>query len=255
MLPAIAMEVWQMARDPEIDIDRLRVTLEREPALAGRVLGVACSPLYAGAIQVKCLREALVRLGQEALSNIVFEVSATMEVFREPAYAPAMAALQKHSLAVAYIARDLCSLTGQAPGQAFVAGLLHDVGSVALLRLLASSERRHHRPAPPLDMVQLALEQLHAKTGGFLVRRWGLPDQISDAVAAHESLVVGGETCRLAATVSLADGLAAEAGLRGVDQYDAQTELARTALGLPVETLDLLRPRAEVIAQHLGVGA
>ncbi len=244
-----------MARDRNVDIDRLRVTLEREPALAGRVLGVACSPLYASAVPVTCLKDALMRVGQRALADIVFEVSATMEVFREPAYEPAMAALQKHSLAVAYIARDLCSMTGQSPGMAFTAGLLHDVGSVALLRVLASSERRHHRPAPAIDQVQLALKQLHAKTGGYLVRRWGLPDEIANAVAAHESLLVDGETCRLAATVSLADGLAAEVGLRGVDQYDVHTELTRNALQLPPEAMDLLRARAQVIARHLGGSA
>lgn len=255
VLPQIAVEVWEMSRDPDFDVDRLRVTLEREPALAGRVLGVASCPLYAGKAPVTSLRDALMRLGRRTLADVLLEVAATMEVFRATDYQPAMLTLQKHALAVAYVARDVAQIAGVEPGIAFMAGLLHDVGTVALLRVVACSERRQRKAISPLGEIIEAIDDLHARTGSYLVHRWGLPDEVGHAILAHQSMLVDDEPCRLAATVSLADSLAAEAGIPGLDGNEPQAELAQTILELSAESMTILRQRSQEVSHHLGARA
>ncbi|MEM6786852.1 MAG: HDOD domain-containing protein [Myxococcota bacterium] len=251
VLPRIAVEVWDMARDPDVDFDRLRVALEREPVLAGRVLGVAHGAQYATKVPPQSIHDALTRLGQRVVADILFEVTATMSVFREPAYTPAMDLLQRHALAVAYLARDLMDMMGDRSGSAFVAGLLHDVGTVALLRVVAARERRARRPAPPVSVLAPAIDALSVRTGAHLALRWGLPQDIVAAIGAQKTLLVEDEPCRLAAAIALADGLTAEAGLADLEGHDDQTELAATVLGCSKEGLERARARSCEIVRHL----
>ncbi|MEM6792076.1 MAG: HDOD domain-containing protein [Myxococcota bacterium] len=184
-LSAVAMEVWQLARSDGFDFTRLERTLERDRVLAGKVLSRACAPERCSLHPPQSLRDAVSRLGSSGIADIVLEVAVTMQVFRAPGYEAVADAYRRHALAVARLGGPAARETGCDPGAVFVAGLLHDVGAMAVL-LVAGDEARRRGKTPPSHASMVAvLNDLTPEASAYLAETWGFPDDIVGAIRRH----------------------------------------------------------------------
>lgn len=210
MLPSVALEIHELSCNPDVNTEKLIGLLERDPMLAGQVLKVANSPIFRGRDAETSLRNAVLRLGLKNLGEVVFELALHMRVFRSAEYSELMEDLRRHSTACANLCRMLATKAGQDPENAFLCGLLHDIGIAAILIVLG--ERRKSEPpleGPVLDEV---VRQTHEDVSGMLVRLWKLPGDVVDVVSHHHSREAVEGAPVLSSVVVVADALASKLG-------------------------------------------
>jgi putative nucleotidyltransferase with HDIG domain len=210
MLPSAALEIHELSCHPDVDTGKLIALLERDPMLAGQVLRVANSPMFRGRDAETSLRNAVLRLGLKNLGEIVFELALHMRVFRSAEYSELMEELRRHSTACANLCRLLATKTGQDPENAFLCGLLHDIGIAAILIVLG--ERRKSEPALEGQILDEVIKQTHEDISGMLVRLWKLPGELAEVVSHHHGQVAIETAPLLSSVVVAADGLATKFG-------------------------------------------
>jgi HD-like signal output (HDOD) protein len=256
LLPAVAVEVHNLAHKPNVDIARVVSVLEKDPLLAGRVLKVSQSALYARRDPPKSLSEAVVHIGMRELSNVLWEVAFTMRVLRVARYAAVTEAVVQHSSRCARLTRLVCSSAGVKSDYGFLCGLLHDVGITASLGVLAEHADASKGPLAghkviPDALIGHTLRRCHEEATRAVVRLWKLPDEVLSVVGHHHS--VQGEISPVLAGLIVAEGLAASlddgawmAG--GVESADPiLLGRAQAALKISDENMTVLREEARIL--------
>lgn len=227
VLPAVALELTELTRRKTVSYDEVARAVERDPVIAGSLLKLAQSPLYGGGrARVQSLREALTRLGIHRLRDAVWQVVMDMRLFRAEAFADTLAHLQSHSAFCAHAARIIGQHASSAVGeQAYLAGLIHDVGWNGMLISISELSRDPH--ASPALMA--ALDKIHCEVGASMVKLWGVSDEIVNVVGHHhESPASGGRASPLFHALQLAEHLAEEFGFGGrrmVEEFEHRAEL------------------------------
>jgi HD-like signal output (HDOD) protein len=191
-LPTVATEILELSRKPSARIEDLASLLEREPLLAAKVLKLANSALYGGTGAVATLKQALVRMGLAQVRDVVMEAAYQMTVLRAEGFNDTLEAIRRHSTAVAWVSRAIARNTSMEAENAFLIGLLHDVGlSVGLLGL-AEWLKANKRPQRLRPEHWLAVERLHDEIGGQVLTSWKLPPALVLVVRNHHRLMLGG---------------------------------------------------------------
>jgi HD-like signal output (HDOD) protein len=232
VLPAVALEVMNLAGQRDVDLGEVVKLLERDPVLAARVLALAQSAQYARRSPVVTLRQAAVRLGLEALTHLVLQAALALRIFRVPGFDAFAARVNLHATAAAHVTRDVCRRAGIAGDHAFTAGLLHDIGLSSCLLMI--TERPEWRK---LSLAQLApvLDAVHADASGLLARRWKLPEPLPSILATHHQAVIDGKPQPVNAALIVAEQLCWEAGA-GI--LEAPAGASPTGEELPEQPLD-----------------
>lgn len=211
--------------DADVEVDDVLAALRSEPALTARVLKVANSPYYSQRGHVGTLDRAVQMLGLGAIRGIA--AAACLDRAMPPRAGAAFDPLRfrHHSLAVAIAAQRLSNAArAGVDSEAFMAGLLHDIG----ILVLAQSDVAAMAAFQPLDQPPdhaLAAEALqsershfgtdHAEAASRLVQAWALPDWLLAPLTAHHqpaAVAAGNGLAALPALVGLADHLADRAG-------------------------------------------
>jgi putative nucleotidyltransferase with HDIG domain len=175
ILPETASEVLAIANDPATPMNRLERIVARDAVLASRMLTVASSAAYGGA-SVRTLHAALQRLGSGTIRDILYQSVMECHVFRGDDQAWARQE-RDHAVAVGTVARIVCRLVGVDAGPAFVCGLLHDLGRVALRSL---------RGVEIDASLRVEAEHVaHAQLGSRIATAWKLPPLVVEALRRH----------------------------------------------------------------------
>jgi putative nucleotidyltransferase with HDIG domain len=214
VLPEAALKVRAIVqRDggaPEI----VRV-IGNEPSLAAAILRYANSVAYAGLREVTDLQQAVMRLGFVNVEKTVLAISAkgafsSQDKTVEHLYR----ALWQHSLATALAARRLAPRTlDVGPDSVFLAGLLHDIGKVVVLR--CASQLRHEDPTLygfSDDTLLEFVQALHCTAGEQLCAAWNLPSEIRAVARRHHDEEFTGVGDMVIAIVQLANLMTRKAG-------------------------------------------
>ena len=260
LLPAVALEVHNLARQQDVDADKVVAVMRKDPMLAGRVLKIAQSAAFAPATQMTSLRDAVVRLGLRNLSEIAWEVTLGMRVFRSTTYAEPMEIVRHHSTVCAHLAKLVSSFTPIASEYAFLCGLLHDVGLAAALILLGEDKRTASGIDPV--MMSVALQQCHQEASAVVARIWKLPQDVQLVLGHHHDVVIDKHPHPLAAVVALAEELAREFGMGVVingqhcdETSDHALMHARNAVGFDKPRMERVREEAKRLIATLERGA
>jgi putative nucleotidyltransferase with HDIG domain len=168
-----------------LTIETLCRAVSVDPALAGDLLRVVNSwghPMLRG--RVSSVRKAIWHLGTEQTRSVLM-AAASRTLFASNA----IRGLWKHSVHVAEIASELAMLCGCDPEEAFLAGLLHDVGRLAIEKLdqtlLEVRSRLMEQGIPPVWVDLVTCWHDHGEIGGALLEKWNLPLGLVDAVKFH----------------------------------------------------------------------
>lgn len=184
VLDRIALRVYREARSGELDAGEICDLIEEDPALVADVLRMANSSYFAGLAEVHNLRHAVVRLGTGQLASLALSASCRrLYGASSPAFEHRLRDLWSHSTRVALGARWLAPRSGHGPlaDNAFVAGLLHDVGRLLLLRAIEDLGERD-QVVPSSADVDAVLEELYCSQGAWLLERWKLPEPLPTLV-------------------------------------------------------------------------
>ena len=197
-LPAVALQVIDLANDPDVQLNDLAKVIELDPALVTKLFRAANSPLYGIRRQATNLRQVLNLLGLQGTLALALGFS-LMESSRTATATPLdTEQFWRRSLLTATACRILGErLALKSPDELFLAGVLHGIGIMVLalmmpedysLLLTQAADPQTKGPAI-LDCGRLAglererLDADHAEVGAWLLRHWQLPEAICNAVA------------------------------------------------------------------------
>ena len=217
-LPTIgdyAAQLIAEMRDPDVSDMRVLQLLKQDVALSSNVLAVANSPFYGLSRQVESLHQALRVLGFEALRNLIY--AATLRrLFRQGRLCERFDArcLWQHARTTAAVARRLAlHVPGVDPQQAFLGGLLHDVGHIVMIELDRQGfcdvvTRPSHAPDGFLVSEREHLGFDHTQVGAAALRTWKFPDwTVAVVTGHHDAQFSSDEPDALAQIIAVSDQL------------------------------------------------
>ncbi len=187
MFPEIARRIQQLTFKKMSSIRDLESIVSRDVALTARILRLANSPHYGGRRTVTALRHALVAIGYVDAVQVSLALAMTSALVRHPKSHTVMA----HSARTAVIARELARHTrALEPPEAFVAGMLHDLGKVVLLEAIGQSyadvlERPGLTEPERLVAERKVARVDHAVLGEQCLKRWRFSCGTTLAVRNH----------------------------------------------------------------------
>ena len=222
--PRVALEILALSQKSTARIEDIASLLEREPLLAGRVLKLANSAIYGSAEPITHLRQALIRMGLTTVRDVVMESAFHMTVIRAEGFNDTLERIRKHSTAVAWLSRYVARNTSFDVENAFLVGLLHDVGlSVALIGL--NEFLKKEKATPKLSNLRwLAVDSVHESFTEQVLASWGLPAGILLIVRNHHSLLLDGHPHPQIAILKVAEQLASDAGWGVVPSIEADPD-------------------------------
>ena len=177
----VALELQQIMQDSNAANNDIEATLQRDPTLSVQVLRIANSSVYAGLTEITTIKQALMRLGSKQILRLA--LTATQHGLyhsKNPLCERYMTEMWQAASASATAAAWLASKSGHGAlsEQAYLAGLLHDVGKLLILRVIEDiSASSSDAKQVPDNVISEMLEALHCEYGYELMRRWNLPEQ------------------------------------------------------------------------------
>ena len=190
-------------------------SIERDQGLTARTLRAANTAFYGATGRVATIRSAITVLGLSTVAALLAGVSlANRFPLGSQAGGFDFPRFWCHALTSAFIARGLAPVAGFEADVAFTAGLLHDVGELALASAFPVEYGQARQYALHADLAQWEAERAvlgvdHGVAGEWLARRWHLPATITTAISAHHAPAGEASTgAGLADLVQVADALA-----------------------------------------------
>jgi putative nucleotidyltransferase with HDIG domain len=256
-LPIVAQKVLAIVRDERATVEGIAGLLGTDQALAAAVLRAANSGGSMPSRRIASLREAVARIGLRALGEVLVRACAGPMLDRGlPPYALPRRVAWRHAATVSLAARRLAGLTGVAtPDEASVAGLLHDVGKMVLTAVVPEAAARavslaRGQRIPVWQAEETVLGFHHGAVGAALLRSWGLPEVVAEAVACHHQPELA--SSRLAVIISLADAAAHTVGAVGGGGACPQPvwdAAAAAGLGAPAEQIQAFLDTLECVEE------
>ena len=217
-------------------------TLSRDPFISAQVISIANSPLFAPRMPILGVRDAVVRIGLDALRDVVLMVVTNSTMFRVRGFEARVETLRRRTLASAAAARLLANTLRVESEYGFLAGLLHNIGELVLLERCV--QEGIVTPALLDDPTEgpLIRERFHfhhTRVGGALCRAWKLPAGVIEAAEFHHDYKADGKKRFAAHLVAAADVIAEFCMPDGKGENPA-TDPTVTELGLTPAQIDAL---------------
>ena len=220
-LPTTVARMIEVIDQPSTSASTLAKIISSDQVLTAQILKLANSAYYGFPRRINTITLAIVVLGFETLKNLVLSVSVIDGFSRYQHSMPFDVHLfWEHAIATGLGSRMIAREAGyQIAGEAFAAGLLHDIGKYVMsLHFKTSFERIVNRMIDEdLPMFVIEEQELdgvnHAHVGAWLIEKWNLPEQIVQAVQFHHNLDQRESGEKLAAIIHFADYLAKKLGV------------------------------------------
>lgn len=184
-MPQTGSALLKELANANVTMETILAHLKRDPAMASEVLRIANSPLFRTSHKVvENLDRAIVILGLVNLKAIVSAVVMKPLIEIKPVYFQLFGQnLWQHSLDCASAAQILAKRKGADPFNAYLVGLLHDVGKLAIFRLLTESFRHFHPDLQPRGAVfAKIIREQSDKLSLKILESWNLADYLIQAV-------------------------------------------------------------------------
>ena len=192
-MPQILIKLIELCQADQAGMAELAKLIANDAGMTSRVLRVANSAAYQRGGRKVGLLPALSVLGSDLVKSLLISESVFQTFNGFPHISGSdLRAFWKHSLTAAVLARDLAKTTNYPlVEEAYLAGLLHDVGRLALLAAapdvygfnfqLADNEKL-------CEAEQQCLHLSHAEAGAWLIERWEMDSFLADAVLYHHEV-------------------------------------------------------------------
>ncbi|MHC5064758.1 MAG: HDOD domain-containing protein [Planctomycetota bacterium] len=204
LLPDTTLQIVTLCRSEDADAAQLTELLHRDQSLAGNVLRIANSPISGSQEKIVSLQQAVSRLGLTRVREISLAASVEGLIFDCGARKNLVHKLWSHCLTAALIAKEIARHRRENVEEAFLCGLLHDMGKPVLVQSLFDYEKAEEEKLGDACFF-LAFEEFHAPVASALIEEWGLPAQIAEAIRCHHDWRQADQARAQAAIMYLAD--------------------------------------------------
>ncbi len=262
-LPVIISRILEVLGDGKSSAKDLEKVISLDQSIAAKVLKIANSAYYGFSGEINTIHRAIVILGFQtvkglSLGSFIFDTffhAGQNASFDRTAYWLHSIASSKGALA---IGRELIELEAE---EAFLAGLIHDIGMVVMDHAMHDAYRQVLKKAinqgGPLDRLESEAWGFdHGEVGAWIGERWKFPPSLLDAIRFHHRVAESRDSMKtLVAAIHVADFCSSEAGLNVVentDSYGLQEEALRltsmTQEGITALTESIRDERDEIEA-------
>jgi HD-like signal output (HDOD) protein len=187
--PQVVTEVMRLTRgegagndSADTSTTELARLIQRDMALAGQVMRVANSAVYARRTPVVTLPQAIAWLGIREIRNIAFAVALQGQIFTSAFFRAEMADLWRESVITALFAQEIARLKRRNVESAYLCGLLHRAGMAVILNRVGASVAKNRLTPDTAQVLRLA-ERHEARVGTHLSIAWQLPPAVSAAIS------------------------------------------------------------------------
>jgi len=241
---ATALRIQKEVAREEPDFRLIEKLIVSDQSMTGEVLRVSNSSFYKGLTQVTTVRDAIIRLGIKEVSNIVSLVALQYNFkSKDPAVHKFMGKLWRHSVGCAIGANWLARQTGfQALAhETFIAGLLHDVGKLYVLKVVDDMKASAEIETLPSDtVINEVMQQLHTDQGYSLMVHWNLPEKYCQIARDHHLADLDGNNFVLV-LVRLANQMCHKMGIGLIEDPTIVMMETPEAVQLQLSEVDLAR--------------
>lgn len=188
---SVVIRLQQLLKKRNFRIEEIIALISKDQALASHVLKTANSSFYGGLPKVTTIKNAVVRLGAQEIASLAMLAS-------QSEYYPSeneilnrfMHKLSDHALSCATGAKWLATRTGYASlaSEAFMGGLLHDIGKLAIIKVLDEILLTSGTQAALSEiLINEILDTMHEDVGHRLLRSWSLPEAYCSIAVNHRT--------------------------------------------------------------------
>lgn len=192
-MPAVCQELNRTLAQGDFSMRQVASVVEKDPAICAKILQLVNSSFFGLGRKLTQMHDAVSYLGTSMLKNLVTSVTLwrTLEGVR-PAAVGQLQRVHTRCQRVGGLARRIMGRDRVRSEEAFVSGLLHDIGVTLLIAYLPE---RYDRVEAEMLKTGLSFYEVerslytvdHAEIGAHLLDAWGLPFQVLEAVAFHHS--------------------------------------------------------------------
>ena len=197
-LPAVALQIVRMARDPNADIRKMANLIASDPALSGKILKTVNSSFYGFSKTVSTISQALVILGLQSVRMLAMGFSLVSSMNKLQAHGFDLQRFWRRSVYSAVAARTLGEEAKIVQSEeVFLAGLLQDIGMLAMSSALEDRyDTVYARAATHGELLAQEREHLgldHCQVGKVIAEKWSLPPLLAVPIACHHEPEQAGE--------------------------------------------------------------
>lgn len=230
-MPQVVLEIQQIMDDPKAGVPELTRVVEKDAAVSVKLIATANSPIYRGLDKIVNIGMAISRIGlTESRSLISAIANKGLYETKNSQFKKLLERLWLHSLATGHGAKLVSqAIAPQHAEKAFLSGIMHDVGSVLLLKNLGeiiSSETK-------LDEADLinSVYEVHTSFGASLLEKWNFSEDFIKIVKQHEWTKFDPKTAKDILILNFVDNLTHKVGFGFFEKEDVDlTQLDSTQL-------------------------
>jgi HD-like signal output (HDOD) protein len=221
-LPAVVTKIMQTVNSPDTSAEELNKLIVMDQGLSSKILRIVNSAYYGFPKRISTVTHAVVILGFNTVRNLVLGVSAFgLLTQKSMPYGLNRMKFWEHSIATAVagsiIAKKRLARVRTAPEEAFIGGLLHDLGALFLdsyfpvqYAVAMAFAARESKSAGDAEALVLGID--HLMVGKRIAEFWNFPPHIVAMLGSHHAPARNSEYFDLVATVHVADWLAWQCG-------------------------------------------
>jgi putative nucleotidyltransferase with HDIG domain len=220
VLPAVAQAALDLVNDPEAHVGEFARLVEKDPPIAARFLSVANSALYSRGRKVTTLEEAVMRLGLYGSRDLLMQVVYASTLSGLKKYQKEVQESFERSVLSGFVCRAAASALNVRAKEAYLCGLLHDIGESRTYRILSEVADKCDEAE-----VHMLVHRYHERAGEELAKAWKLPDEIQEVCRGHHGAPPAGselpDASRLVRISDLLMEFVQQTGAREVPDWDA----------------------------------
>jgi HD-like signal output (HDOD) protein len=242
LLPDVATRALELANNRDASVREFSELIMKDPPIAARFIATANSALYSRGQTIRSVNDAVARIGLGASRDLVFQVVYASTVMGLKQFQAEVEASFQRSVLCGVICRVAAPLLRLNVADAYLCGLLHDIGESRIYRILSEG-----KVMPSPEEVASLVQKYHPRAGAELAMRWALPDEIVQVCRRHEER--GAPPSDQLRLVRVADLVAApvkdqsdtpELPPAALEELGVTIEQARTIIGRSIEAASKL---------------
>ncbi|MCB0336703.1 MAG: HDOD domain-containing protein [Bdellovibrionales bacterium] len=219
-MPRSAQRAFQLSIDPNASLQDFIELIEQDEGLASRIIRITNSVYFGRPEPCTTLNDAVINIGMQELKNLL-NANTLCDIF--PSKHPVRAQLWMHNVAVGIFSREIAKrLAPKLEGEAFLAGLMHDIGKLFLMQFqpvefekIVTKAFQKGEDFCPLEEDIFVCN--HTEIGQYIGEKWTFPDSIQTVISLHHTPIstkdFGKQNLSLLDIVRASDSLAHVLGL------------------------------------------
>ena len=246
MLPHVALKVIRLTSDTGSSMQDLAKVIMTDQTIASRIIRLCNSPVYAAAVEITNINQALVRLGQTEIKNVMLAISLQTKIFKSRLYGPLAKRLWERSVGTAFASRVIAGAVNFDKEEAFLCGLMHNIGKMVSVTIVEEAQRKMGAGFHPTPLiVDEIIEQYGVDVGELTVEKWTMPHRVAMTVHFMNRLDDLENDEKVVPIVALGEALCRRAGIGALEpeEVDLSAQPGRMRLHLAEEACAELHDR------------